>query len=105
MGLYHTIVNWKIKALCYIFSNLIMLLEFKYYQDLEIGRPFIGILVFLNILSILFIYEQEQNFLEIYALTKKNNDDRKKWLSILDKMPFFILCYKNVMKNKITYMN
>jgi hypothetical protein len=44
----------------------------------------------------IFYYEQEEAYMEIYEKNIQNEKEKKKWISILDTFPFFVVIYDNV---------
>jgi c-di-AMP phosphodiesterase-like protein len=67
-------------------------------------KGYLVMITFVTFLAVIALQQNEKAFIEFYHLNRKNKEEKKKWLSVLDNLPFFIMIYNNK-KDEVDYIN
>eukprot|EP00347_Sterkiella_histriomuscorum_P020042 403339318 len=103
VALMQTNINWKLKTYFYAFARL-LLMAILYYKAGGMSQIYVLSQIVPVVLNCLLLRDFEVNLLEIYHMNLFNIQEKTKWLSILDNLPFFIVIY-NKIQGKITFYN
>jgi hypothetical protein len=84
--------NWKIRAMFFGFTRFIILCSYFCKYDHVSLSPILG--TFWAILfGCILLYDSEESLMDIYTVKEENRKEKNKWISILDKLPIFMMIY------------